>query len=279
MSYKSKNYAVNLICEFLLIAVIIFSLFPVVWMVISSFKTVAEAFEIPVRWFPKLITLKAYSTMWDYKPFDKYFQNSMIVSLGATILGATLGTLAGYGISRFKFWGRDKIIFLFLTSRMLPAILLVIPYFQIMVRLNLYNTHLGLIIAYSSFVLPLTTWLALGFYESVPKELDEAAMIDGCSRLQSFLLVVSPIIAPGLVTIVIFAWIKAWNEYMFALCLVSTETMYTIPVGVASLFGEYRVQWPEVMAASTIATIPVIVLFVFIQKYLIEGLGKGAVKG
>jgi multiple sugar transport system permease protein len=263
----------------LLYSLLLFILFPLLWMILTSLKSEVETFRVPLTWFPEKVYVKTYFDMWKYQPFGLYFYNSFVVASGTTVLATVLGCLAGYGFSRFQFPGRQTLLLTFLTSRMLPAILLIIPFFKLMVKAGLYNSHTGLIIAYTSFALPISTWLALGFFESVPKELDESAMIDGCTRLGMLFKVIAPVISPGLVAIVIFCWIQAWNEYLFALCLSTTQRMYTIPIGIAALFGEYKVAWNQLMSAASISILPVVIMFAFIQRYLVDGLASGAVKG
>ena len=166
-----------------------------------------------------------------------------------------------------------------LMTQMFPGILLVIPYFSLMGAAGLLNTYPALVIAYTSFSLPFCTWMLKGFFDSIPPELDEAAMIDGCSRTSAFLRVILPLSAPGLVATAIFSFLVAWNEFLFAVVLTSTPGMYLVTVGIASNIGQFRIQWNDLMAASVLATLPTIILYAFLERYLVQGLTAGAVKG
>lgn len=262
-----------------LIGVLVFNLIPFYWMLITSFKTDAEAYAIPPTWWPHKPTLfEGYGKVLMWTNFPRHMLNSIIVSLGAALLSTLVGAFAGYGFSRFNFPGRTFLMGVLLASQMLPGVLLVGPYFKMLVKIRLYNTHLGLILAFSTLTLPFSAWMLKGFIDTVPHELDEAAMIDGCSRMRAFLRVVFPLITPGMVATTIFAFLLAWGDLLWVLCLTSTDSMATVTLGLSRLVTQFRVIWPQLMAGSVIAAIPPMVLYLILQNYLVRGLTGGAVK-
>jgi multiple sugar transport system permease protein len=261
-----------------LILVCIYSLLPFAWMLSTSLKTEAEAFRIPPTWIPLEPTIESYIGIWVRKNFGIYFLNSTIISLATAILSTFFGALAGYGFSRFFFRGRKFLIGFFLATQMLPGVLLVGPYFKILSRLGLYDTRTGLIIAFLTICLPFSTWMMKGFIDKVPLELDQSAMVDGCSRIGLFFKIVLPIVAPGMVATILFAFLLAWGDLLWALCLTSSENMITVTLGIARTVGEFRIIWPMLMAGSLVGGMPAILLYIFLQRLLVQGLTAGAVK-
>jgi multiple sugar transport system permease protein len=257
----------------------LFALFPLAWMLSTSLKSEAEAFSLPVRWIPQRLTLQAYGEMWTLKPFGLYFWNSIVVSGVTALLSTILGALAGYGFSRFHFRGRTSLLAFFLATQMISGVLVIGPYFQVLAAVELYNTLTGLIIAYVTICLPFAAWMSKGYFDSIPKELDEAGLVDGASRLQIFLRIICPIAVPGTVSTLLFAFLLAWQDLLWALCLVSIDEKRTVTLGVAFLVGEFVIKWPMLTAASLIGSLPTILLYLFLQRYYVEGLARGAVKG
>lgn len=262
-----------------LLALAAFCLAPLAWMVSTSLKPLEETFVSPPRWIPEHPTLASYASAWSIQSFGTYFMNTAIVSVATTVLALAIGSLAGYGFSRFRFRGRGALMGFTLSTQMFPGVLLVIPYFVMASKVGLFNTHLALIIAYTSFALPFCIWMMKGFFDRVPRELDEAAMIDGAGRLQFFLRVAVPIVVPGLIATAIFSFLVAWNEFLFAVALTSSPKMYLLTVGIASNLGQFRVQWNDLMAAAVLAIVPVVALYSILQRHLVEGMTAGAVKG
>lgn len=261
-----------------LIFVCIYCLFPFVWMLSTSLKTEAEAFRIPPTWIPLKLTVESYIGIWVRKNFGIYFLNSTVISLSTALLSTFFGAMAGYGFSRFFFKGRKFLIGFFLATQMLPGVLLVGPYFKIMTKVGLYDTRTGLIIAFLTICLPFSTWMMKGFIDKVPDELDQSAMVDGCSRLGVFFKIILPVIAPGMVATILFAFLLAWGDLLWALCLTSSEPMITVTLGIARTVGEFRIIWPMLMAGSLVRGMPAIILYVFLQRLLVQGLTAGAVK-
>ena len=263
----------------LLVLAALYALFPIAWMLSTSFKSEAEALSLPVRWIPKQPTLSAYVEMWTLRPFGTYFYNSIVVSGVTALLSTALGALAGYGFSRFQFRFRTTLMAGFLATQMISGVLVIGPYFQILAAVELYNTLTGLIIAYVTICLPFAAWMSKGYFDSIPKELDEAGLVDGASRLQIFLRIIMPIALPGTVATLLFAFLLAWQDLLWALCLISIDEKRTVTLGVAFAVGEFVVKWPMLTAASLIGSLPTILLYLFLQRFYVEGLARGAVKG
>lgn len=253
-------------------------LVPNLWMVSTSFKTEPETITIPPRWIPKLPTLESYWRLWNEYPFITYFRNSILVAIGSVLLAVVFSSLAGYGVTRFKFKGKGQFLTFLLSTQMFPSIMMLIPFYKILDLYGLKNSLLGLILVYASFTIPFCTWMMTSFFRTIPIELDEAAILDGCSRWQAFYKIVLPMTLPGISSTTIYAFITAWNEYMFAQILIISPRFKTVPLGIAELHGFYKILWNDMMAASVIASLPLVILFIFLQKYFISGLTAGAVK-
>ena len=208
-----------------------------------------------------------------------WFRNSLIVSIGTSLLGLVIAIPAGYAFSRYKFTGRDVSMFAFLLVQMFPGIIILVPYFLVMKTLGLLNSHLGLILAYCVTALPLCVWMLKGFFDTVPRELEEAATLDGCNQFQVFTKVVLPLSLPAVAVTALFSFLAAWNEFLLALTFNTSNDMYTLPVGLASLISSTGQAWGDFAAASILVSLPVALLFLFFQKFLIEGLAAGGVKG
>ncbi|MGE5623734.1 MAG: carbohydrate ABC transporter permease [Methanocella sp.] len=279
MRKQTRTKVKTLLLYLALVAVTAAVLFPLVWMLSTSLKTEPETFRLPPTWIPRQPTVQSFVTIWKLKNFARYFLNTAVVAVAATGLSLLLSVPASYAFARFRFRGARLLLSLILVTQMLPSILLVIPYFSLMRVLGLLNTHLALILAYASFSLPFCTWMLRGFFATIPKELDEAAMVDGCSRLQAVVRVVVPLAVPGLGATSLFTFLLAWNHYLFSLALATNDNMYTVSVGLGAMMGEFRIAWNELMAAALVATIPTLIVYSFLERYFVQGLTGGAVKG
>jgi multiple sugar transport system permease protein len=261
------------------LAALAVTLFPFYWMLNTSLKPAAEVFASPPTFVSAHWSLDAYASLLQSRSVARYFANSLIVALGSTVLSVLLAALAAYGVTRFFPRGAMPFVLFLLFTKMLPETLLIIPYFQLMSDLGLLNTYWALILAYSSFALPFSVWMLIGFFRSIPRELDEAAHIDGAGVLQTFFRVILPLARPGLVAVALFTFLIAWNSYVWALVLTTDASMFVMSVGIANMVGEYRVQWNELMAAAVIAAVPVMALYSLLERHLVNAITAGAVKG
>ena len=260
----------------ILAAGVIFFLFPIFWMVGTSFKYDVEYFTYPPVFFPSHLDLHNYSEALVYGA-GQGLRDSLIVALTSTTLSMVIGSLTAYSISRFR-TGGDSFSFWILSQRMLPPIAAVLPIFLLYREVKLLDTHLGLIIAYMIFLLPLVVWLMKGFFDDLPPEIEEAALIDGCTRWGALFRVALPLVAPGLVATAFFCFIFSWNEFPLALIL-CRNSVRTLPVVIPGLMGGHDILWGAVSAASVMAILPVIALSIILQRFLVRGLTLGAVKG
>ncbi|MBA4694480.1 MAG: sugar ABC transporter permease [Candidatus Poseidoniales archaeon] len=229
--------------------------------------------------FGDSFTTEHFSKILGGDQFWIWMTNSLIVSIGTTIAGLALAVPAAYAFSRFKFSGRDQAMFSFLLVQMFPGIIILVPYFMVMKSLGLLNSHMGLILAYSVTALPLCVWMLKGFFDTVPRELEEAAMLDGCSRFEIFAKIILPLSLPAIAVTALFSFLAAWNEFLLALTFNTSNDMYTLPVGLASMISATGQSWGDFAAASLLVSLPVVILFILFQKFLVEGLSAGGVKG
>ncbi|GAA4122786.1 carbohydrate ABC transporter permease [Aminobacter aganoensis] len=262
----------------LLIALAIM-LFPIYWMVNTALKPAAEVFQSPPSFFSANWSLDAFRTLFETRPIGRYFLNSFIVAGGTTVLSLALASLAAYGLTRFSMRIEGLVILALLFIKMLPEALLVVPFYQLVADVGLLNSYVALILVYSSFALPFAVWMLIGFFRVIPRELDEAGIMDGATRLQTFRLVVLPLARPGIVAVAMFTFLTAWNAYLWALVLTTDPDMYVLPVGIATMKGEYQVQWNELMAAAVVAVLPVVAIYSVLERHLVAGITAGAVKG
>ncbi len=260
----------------IIIFVIVFS--PIFWMILCSLRNNIEVFTFPPKLIPKKFTGNAYKSIFSDSEFLQSILNAFIVCSSNTLFSLFLSTLAAYGFTRFRIRGKQVIQQYILTTQMLPIILLALPYFIILTKTNLYDTRLGLTIAYTSFTLPFCSLTMIGFFHNIPRELDEAAMIDGCSRLCAFRKVILPISKPGLVSTGVFSFLYAWNEYLMAVVLTSSGNSRMITVVIGSKIGQYSVVWNELMAIAVVASLPIIIIYYFLQRYFQKGIAAGALK-
>lgn len=256
-------------------------LIPLYWMLATSLKLNSDAFKVPPDLIPIHPTLHSYiSQLTDRSGFLQYFINSVIVSTCTTALTIGVAILAGYAFSRYRFPFRRALLILILATQMFPLTLLVVGIYVFFRQWQLLDSYLGLILAFTSFSLPFSIWMMDGFFRTVPRELDEAALIDGSSRLGALFRVIMPLTAPGVLAVAVYAYLNSWNNLLFALTLTSSQNMRTIPPGfLLTYVGEFQYYWSDAMAGSIIVTLPMILVFIFLQRFLIRGMTAGAVKG
>lgn len=252
---------------------------PFLWMISTSFKEADEIFKQVPKWLPRDFSFDNYSEIWNRGYFKTYFVNSLFVSFATMGISLVVAMFAGYGISRFRFRGRTFFSVVLIVVQMFPSMLLLIPMYIIMSRLGLLNTHLSMIIAYTTFAMPFCSWMIKGYFDTIPVSLEDAARIDGCGRLRILFEIIMPLAAPGIVTVAMFAFILSWQEYMYALTFARTEEMRTITVGIALMQGQHgSVNWGQIMAGSVLACLPGLLLFTYLEKYLVQGFTMGAIK-
>jgi multiple sugar transport system permease protein len=253
--------------------------FPLFWMLISSLKPAADIVRIPPQWLPLVPTLEHYEELFSVTRFGSWFLNSLLVCSMSTVMALVLGVLGAYALARLKVRGKEVLARSVLLAYMFPGVLLVIPLVLVFTRVGAMNTQLGLALAYLTFSLPFVMWVMRDFLASVPIDLEEAAMIDGASRLEALRDVVLPQAFPGIIATGIFAFLFAWNEYLFSAVLLRNHDLMTLPPAMANFASAMDTRWGLVMAASTLATVPMAIAFAFVQKYLVTGMGAGGVKG
>ncbi len=275
VSYVFVRRVKNVVAGIILAVALFFFLFPIYWMVSTAFKVKAEFWSYPPIYIPTVLTLNNFLEGFELGGLES-LKHSLIVASCNTVVCVILGSLAAYAIARYRIGG-DNLAFWILSNRMLPPIAFVIPLFLWFRTLKLLDTYPALILAYCTFNLPFATWLLIGFFEEVPRELEEAALVDGCSRLSAFWRVALPVAAPGLVATALLCFIFAWNEFMFALFLM--REIRTLPVLIPCLIGGHEILWGAISAMGLLSIIPPVLIAVLLQKYVIRGMTFGAIKG
>ena len=253
--------------------------FPFLWMLTTSLKDSVEMFSADPTFLPKDLTFANYISLLKEYNFFTYFKISVIVSVSTTLVALLFATFMAYGISRFKFRGKNIISSSLILTQMFPLPLIIITIYITFVKLGLFDTRLGLVIAYCTFALPFCTMMLRSYFDGLPVELEEAAAIDGCGPFSTIFRIVIPLAAPSIVAMGLFAFILSWQELMMSMTLVHSTALRTMPVAITMMVGVRNIMWGPLMAASVIVSIPVVILFIYFQKYLISGMTMGAVKG
>jgi len=257
----------------------IYAGFPVVWMISSSLKSNTEVFAYPPRLIGETFSASAYWVVLTDPEKRRFFFNSYLVSTLVTLFTLAVGILAGYSFSRYEFRFKKALNMLIISVQAVPPITLLIPYFSLIVMLRLHNTYAALVLTYMVFTLPYAILMMTGYFNTLPKELDEAVMMDGGNRIVALFRVLVPIALPGIVATGIYTFMQAWNECLFALTLTKTTDMRTVPVGIQMLMGQHSYEWNEMMAMSVLGCLPVLILYLFFQRYFIAGMTAGSIKG
>lgn len=254
-------------------------LFPFAWMALSSIKLLRELYTVPPHWIPEAPTLEHYRRVLFASNVPRYFLNSVIISSGSTALALLLAVFASYGFARFRFRGKRAAQAFILVGQLLPTAAIIVPLFMTLRYLDLVNTYLGLILVYTILTLPLSVWMLTSYFRAIPVELEEAAIIDGASRLSILFRITLPLSLPGVVAVLVYAFVTTWNEFIFALVLAQDSQVKTLPIGIAEFTGEFTTDWGAVMAASLLMTLPIAIVFFALQRLFVGGLTAGAVKG
>ncbi len=273
-----KKYFASLISHIYLLLLCFFAVFPLLWIIISSIKGKGELTGNPTAFLPKVVTLEYYRHVIFDLGFIVNIRNSVIISLATTGIAITISSLAAYGIVRFFPKIGTVLSKVLVTTYIFPPILLAIPYSIVMAKLGLTNTRIGLVLVYLSFSIPYAVWLLVGFFKTVPIGIEEAAKIDGANKIQVFVQVVIPLVAPGIVATAIYTFINVWNEFLYSLILINDTSKMTVAVALRSLNGSEILDWGDMMAASTLVVVPSIIFFCLIQNKIAGGLSEGAVK-
>jgi multiple sugar transport system permease protein len=254
------------------------TLFPVAWMLTVSVRPNVEVMKIPPQWIPSVLTLEAYDRVLGNPRYLRTFVNSYVVSLAVTAFSLAVGALAAYALARFRFRGQKSVLMFLIITQMFPLVLLCIPYFQVMVRLGLFDTLVALILVYTTFTLPFCILMLRAYFAEVPKEIEEAAMVDGCSRLGALGRILLPVSVPALVGSGLYTFLLAWNEFLFAVVLIESWENRVITMAIYSLLAEFVTEWSMMMAFSLLASAPLVVAFIFLQRFVVRGMTMGAVK-
>jgi ABC-type glycerol-3-phosphate transport system permease component len=279
MSRRGRQRAKSITMHLIALLATLLMLAPLTWVVVTSLRPLEDIIELPPRIIPARLTLQAYRDMWDRAPLFKFVRNSVIVSLSTAVIALVFSILAAYAFTRFRFRGARLLIIFVLISQSLPGTSILLPLFRTIQELGMIDTRRGLILVYTGFVVPFSTWLLMGYFRSIPLELEDAARVDGASRLQVLFRIVVPLSAPAIVAVGAFSFLAAWNEFLFGFIL-TRDRAPTIAVGlVTSYFSQYVNLWNQVAAASIVFSLPPVLLFLLVQRQFISGLTAGAVKG
>lgn len=275
--FNPKNFKNSYLFILLVIWVAVI-LFPLLWALMASIKPPSELFKFDIRWLPQSPTLQNYKKVLSDPVMLRYLLNTLFVSLISTAVVVILATPCGYGFSRYRLKGRKIGLTILIACQMFPPIMFIVPYFLLMKNMHIYNTYLALIVTRVVFALPFSTLMIKSFFDGIPRDLEEAATVDGCSQFGVFLRITLPLVLTGIATIFIFSFLRGWNEFLFSITVVSRDTLKTITVGLAKTKGQYEIDWGALMSLSLVSMIPPLIIFMCMQKYFIKGITAGAVK-
>ena len=256
------------------------SFFPIYWMIVSSIRPERDLFKTPT-FLPETIDwqLTSYQNLLEFTDYPLQFMNSLVVAMAVVFITLIISVIIAYVVTRYRVPGKTMIVGSMLYAYMFPPLMLAIPLLSIFATLGLSDSLIAVVLAHCTLTIPLGVWMLWGFFKVMPFDLEEAAMVDGCSRAGAFFRVVLPLSLPGIITVSIFSFLLSWTDYVFAFVLVSSDANKTLPVGLASLIGSFDARWGELMAGATLIAIPLFLMFVFLGRYFIKGLAAGAIKG
>lgn len=253
--------------------------FPLYWIVITSLKPQKDIFSFPLKYWPTNLTFENYVNVFKISKFHVYIGNSLLVSIISATIVIAIATLSAYVLARYKFHGHKQIMLAFFLTQMLPGFISLAPLYLLMSNLNLIDTRISLILMYTVGLIPFSTIILRGFFQRIPNSLEEAAMIDGCSRLTALMRVIIPVMLPGIASTFIFAFVQNWNELFLAVMFIDSEALKTLPVAMNSFILKFDVDWGSMSAGTVLSILPSIVLFAFAQRFIVQGLTQGAEKG
>jgi arabinogalactan oligomer/maltooligosaccharide transport system permease protein len=292
ISRRNRRWLVDIVTHAILIAFVIFALFPIYWVVSASFKPREEVFSTELYLFPRQFTFDNYSHVMtvsakvptpegsqDVNLFVRWLLNSVVIAGATTVIGVFFAATASYALSRFKFLGRSGVLATFLITQMFPGAILIIPLYNLLNQFGLLNQRFGLVLAYCTIALPFSVWMLKGFFDAIPFDLEEAATVDGSTPFGAFWRIILPLTLPGIAVVAFFNFMTAWNEFLLAFTFMSSSVNYTLPVGLRTFISQFDAQWQYMAACAVIITVPVMIGFFITQKYLVSGLTAGGVKG
>jgi len=275
---RARRRAAHAAIYTILVAVTAIMLFPVAWMLTLSVRPNVEVMKFPPQWIPTVFTLAPYAKVLGSTRYLRTFLNSYVIALVVTAFSLFIGALAAYALARFRFKGQRAVIMFLITTQMFPLVLLCIPYFRLVVRLGLYDTLTALIVVYTTFTLPFCILMLRSYFAQIPKDMEEAAMVDGCSRLGAIARTLLPMSFPALVGAGLYTFLLAWNEFLFAVVLIESWGKRVITIAIYSLLAEFVTEWSMMMAFSVLASAPLVIAFIFLQRYVVQGMTAGAIK-
>jgi len=253
--------------------------FPLYWIVITSLKPQKDIFSMPIRYWPETISFENYANIFKVSKFHVYIGNSLLIAILAAIIVIAIAILGGYVMARFKFRGQKQIMIAFFVTQMLPGFVALAPLYLFMSKLDLINNRMSLLIMYTVMQIPFSTIMLRGFFQRIPNSLEEAAMIDGCSRLSALARVIIPVMLPGIASTFIFCFVQNWNELFMAVLFIDEESLKTLPVAMNSFVMKFNIDWGSMSAGTVLSVLPTVILFGFAQRFIVEGLTQGAEKG
>ncbi|KUL93027.1 hypothetical protein DK26_25040 [Bosea sp. WAO] len=276
LGQRGRERLLNTAAYALLILAILIVFFPLAWMLSVSFRPNIEVMQMPPEWLPQIFTLDGYKKIFTTPRYLVVFLNTMVISLVVTLLSLVLGAMAAYALARFNFAGQRAVLMFLITTQMFPLVLLCIPYFRIFITFGLYDTRTSLVIVYLTFTLPFCILMLRSYFINIPRDIEEAAMVDGCSRLGAIFRTLVPISYPAFVGAGLYTFLLAWNEFLFAVVLIESWENRVLTMAIYSLMAEFVTDWNAMMAFSVLASLPLVVAFIFLQRYMVQGMTAGA---
>lgn len=276
LGQRGRERLLNAAAYALLILAILIVFFPLAWMLSVSFRPNIEVMQMPPDWLPQVFTLDGYKKIFTTPRYLVVFANTMVISLVVTLLSLVLGAMAAYALARFNFAGQRAVLMFLITTQMFPLVLLCIPYFRIFITFGLYDTRTSLVIVYLTFTLPFCILMLRSYFINIPRDIEEAAMVDGCSRLGAIFRTLVPISYPAFVGAGLYTFLLAWNEFLFAVVLIESWENRVLTMAIYSLMAEFVTDWNAMMAFSVLASLPLVVAFIFLQRYMVQGMTAGA---